>query len=144
MQLTPVSPAGRSVAGLDVGAPTLSPSAELTAAALGQARCTAAAAVGVAVGAAVGADVEDAAVGVDAGPEGLELPQAARARVPRPSASTGSAEERLCIAPVYPQSGQALHTLWLRRGRSGVHKNRRCLASITRPTLGRRHSASKG
>src|SRR5580704_7692058 len=104
MQLTPVSPAGRSVAGLDVGAPTLSPSAELTAAA----------AVGVAVGAAVGADVEDAAVGVDAGPEGLELPQAARARVPRPSANTGSAEKRLCIAPVYPQSGQAHHTLWLR------------------------------
>jgi hypothetical protein len=69
-----------------------------------------------AVGAAVGADVEDAAVGVDAELEGLEdPPQAATARVPIVSAKTASGKERTCIAPVYPQSGQALHTLRLRR-----------------------------
>ena len=80
VQTIPVLPAGRSAAGSEIGAATVSPKPALTVPVLGQVRLTAAA-VGVAVAAAVGFGVDGTPVApdVDVGVGvGEELPQATR------------------------------------------------------------------
>ncbi|HEY6469827.1 MAG TPA: hypothetical protein VI434_08655 [Candidatus Dormibacteraeota bacterium] len=91
----PVSPAGKSFAAVDAGAPTLIPRPDCTVAALGHVRFTAAA-VGVAVDAAVAGALVDAG---DELPVDAE-PQAASMRPAKEIKSRGMAETVLCIAQV--------------------------------------------